>query len=105
MFPKTKSTYLKVEEQDKQDLGKIAFNDFDVILMYSEFLKCQPGPSAKGYMKLIDNAMHGPPEKCYITDNDVTSYPGIVANEYGQGKSVFIPWLIGSQYNWRGNNR
>jgi hypothetical protein len=104
MYPKTKSTYLKVGEQDKKEIGQDALNDFDVIMMYSEFLKCRPGPSAKGYMKLVENAMHGPPEKCYIRDEDVTGYPGVVANEFGQGKSVFIPWLIGSQYNWRGNN-
>jgi hypothetical protein len=28
----------------------------------------------------------------------------MVVNEFGQGRSVYIPWQLGSQYNWRGNN-
>lgn len=104
MFPQSKSTYLKVEAEDKTDLGNNDFEDFDVVMMYSEFMKCKPAANAKAYLKLIPNAMHGPPEKCYITDDDVTSFPGIVVNEYGKGKSAFIPWQIGSQYHWRGNN-
>ncbi len=104
LYPQTRSTYLKVDEHDKTALGQEEFRDFDVVMMNSDFLRCQTGPTAKGYMKLVPNTMHGPPEKCYFTDADVTDYPGIVVNEYGNGNSVYIPWLIGSQYNWRGNN-
>jgi hypothetical protein len=104
MFPKTKSTYLRLEEEDKTELGRDGFEDFDVIMMYSEFMKCQPEEGARAYLKLIENAMHGPPEKCYIKESDVTGFPGMIINEYGEGTSVLIPWLIGSQYNWRGIN-
>ena len=104
VFPRTRSTYLSIEENDKSALGQEELRDFDVIMMNSEFLKCKPGPTARGYMKLVPNTMHGPPEKCYFTDADITGYPGLVVNEFGRGKSVFFPWLIGSQYNWRGNN-
>jgi hypothetical protein len=104
VFPKTRSTYLKVEEKDKPDLGKEEFRDFDAILMNSDFLKCQAREDAESYMKLVPNTMHGPPEKCYFTDTDVSEFPGVIVNQYGEGKSVYIPWLLGSQYNWRGNN-
>ncbi|MCH6256533.1 family 10 glycosylhydrolase [Puniceicoccaceae bacterium K14] len=103
-FAKSKSTYLKLETDDKFALGEGVFNDFDVVMMHSDFLKCQLGPSAKGYMGLVPNAMHGPPEKCYFTDSDVTEFSGLIFNTYGQGRSVFIPWQIGVQYNWKGNN-
>jgi hypothetical protein len=104
LFPKTQSTYLKVDEKDKEGLGRTEFGDFDLIMMNSDLLKCHPEEGAKSYLRLVPNAMHGPPEKCYFTDADVTDIPGIVVNEFGQGKSVYIPWLLGSQYDWRGNN-
>lgn len=104
LYPNTRSTYLKVDEQDKVGLGRREFGDFDVIMMNSDLLKCQPEEGAKTYLRLVPNTMHGPPEKCYFTEADVTDTPGMVVNEFGQGKSVFIPWLLGSQYDWRGNN-
>jgi hypothetical protein len=104
MFPRTKSTYLKVDENDKSALGEEEFKDFDLIMMYSDFLKCKANVSAMSYLKLIPNAMHGPPEKCYIMDSDITDFPGVIANSFGKGKAVFIPWQIGSQYGWKGNN-
>ena len=48
--------------------------------------------------------MNGPPEKVFFTDDEVTDFPGIILNSFGNGKAVFIPWQIGSQYNWKGNN-
>jgi hypothetical protein len=104
MFPRTRSTYLTVPEEDKEGLGRMEFKDFDLIMMNSEFLECQPRGKAKSFLRLVPNTMHGPPEKCYFTDADVTDIPGIVVSEFGNGKSVFIPWQVGSQYNWKGNN-
>ena len=104
MFPKTRSTYLKVTENDKDDLGHEKFNDFDLIMMNSEFLKCKTRDNSKSYLRLVPNTMHGPPEKVYFTEADITEFPGVIATEFGRGKSVFIPWQIGSQYLWKGNN-
>jgi hypothetical protein len=104
MFPKTQSTYLKVNDSDKSVLGQEEFKDFDLIMMNSGFLKCKTSGNAKSYLMLLPNTMHGPPEKCYFTDADVTDFPGVVANSFGNGKAVLIPWQIGSQYHWKGNN-
>jgi hypothetical protein len=104
MFPKTQSTYLKVSDKDKSVLGQEEFKDFDLIMMNSEFLKCKTSGNAQSYLRLLPNTMHGPPEKCYFTDADVTDFPGVVANSFGNGQAVFIPWQIGSQYQWKGNN-
>jgi hypothetical protein len=104
IFPRTISTYLKVMDNDRADLGQNEFKDFDLIMMNSGFLKCKTVGNAKSYLRLLPNTMHGPPEKCFFTDADVTDYPGIIANDFGKGKAVFIPWQIGSQYSWKGNN-
>lgn len=104
IFPQTQSTYLKVSDNDKIALGQNEFKDFDVIMMNSIFLKCKTTGNAESYLRLLPDVMHGPPEKCFFTDANVTEYPGIIANSYGTGKAVFIPWEIGSQYAWKGNN-
>ncbi len=104
IFPKMQSTYLKVSADDKAGLGQEEFRNFDLIMMNSEFLKCKVSGNATAYLKLLPNTMHGPPEKCYFTESEITDFPGIVANSFGEGKAVFIPWQIGSQYAWKGNN-
>jgi len=104
IFPQTRSTYLKVMENDKTGLGQEEFEDFDLIMMNSRFLKCKTIGNAESYLRLLPNTMHGPPEKCYFTDDEITEFAGAVANVFGKGKAVFIPWLIGSQYEWKGNN-
>ena len=104
LLTQPRSTYLMLTENDRIDLGRKEFEDFDLIMMNSRFAKCQTTENAKGYLRLLPNTMHGPPEKCYFTDDEVTGFPGLIYNEFGNGRVVFIPWLIGSQYSWKGNN-
>jgi hypothetical protein len=99
-----RSSYLLVTEKDKARLGQSEFHDFDLIMMNSRFLKVKPIDNMNSFLKLIPNIMHGPPEKCYFTDSEITDFPGLIANEFGKGEAVFIPWQIGSQYYWKGNN-
>jgi hypothetical protein len=42
-----------------------------------------------------------PPGKSYYREDEITGIPGIISNEFGKGKSVFIPWQIGSLYNFK----
>ncbi len=104
VMPRMQSTYLNVSPNDKLELGQKEFEDFDVLLMNSEFLQCKAEDNAKSMLKLVPNTMHEPPEQCYIKEDNVTDSPGLIVTQFGQGKSVFIPWHIGSQYNWKGNN-
>lgn len=99
-----RSTYLILSDIDKQALGKDEFNNFDLIMMNSPFLKTTPKATAKQFLRLAPNTMHGPPEKCYYTEKHITNFPGVVLNTHGKGTSAFIPWQIGAQYNWKGNN-
>ena len=103
VFRKSKSTYLKVTENDKTALGEVAFKDFSLMIMYSDFLKCKARDSAHTFLKLVPSTRIGPPEKAYYTAENITDFPGIISNVYGKGKSVYIPWLIGSQYLDKGN--
>jgi hypothetical protein len=84
-------------------LGPKEFQDFDLMMMYSDFLKCKVKNGAKGFLKLLPATMFGPPEKSYYTEAQVTDIPGVIFNSYGKGKAVFIPWQIGRQYNFKGH--
>ncbi|MBS1661494.1 MAG: hypothetical protein JST68_10640 [Bacteroidetes bacterium] len=99
VFRQAISTYLKVSEADKAALGKDAFKDFSMMMVWSDFLQCKPVGGAEGYMRLLPGTKFGPPEKSYFTPDEITDYPGVIIN----GRSVYIPWLIGTQYRQKGN--
>jgi hypothetical protein len=103
VFKQAKSTYLKVSESDKKALGEGEFKDFSIMMMYSDFLKCQPTANAQSHLKLVPETMFGPPEKSYYTEQNITGFPGIVVNKYDKGTTVFIPWLLGTQYHFKGH--
>ncbi len=101
LFPQAKSTYLKIADIDKSVLGTRAWAETDLMMMYGDFLQCEPSPQAQGYLRLLPATRFGPPEKCYYTDSDITRFPGVISNLYGKGKAVFIPWQLGAQYNFK----
>ncbi|MGI8634406.1 MAG: hypothetical protein ACR2KZ_03280, partial [Segetibacter sp.] len=102
-FPRAKSTYLKVSNKDKAALGQDAFKDFSIMMMYSDFLQCKPAESAKAYLRLLPATRFGPPEKSYYTTDQISNLPGVITSTYGKGKSVFIPWQLGAQYELKGH--
>ena len=103
IFPQSQATYLKVSEDDKHTLGENEFKDFTLMMMNTRFLKCKIKEGAKGYLRFLPGNMYGPAEKTYYRESDITGYPGAVLYESGKGKTVYIPWLIGSDYNMKGN--
>lgn len=102
-YQKAQSTFLKVSEYDKQALGEEGFKDFSLMMMYTNFLRCNVKEGARGYLKLLPATRFGPPEKTYYSESEITNFPGVVENTYGKGKTVFIPWLLGTDYNLKGN--
>src|SRR5690606_27629436 len=102
-YSRAKSTYLKVSNEDQMALGLDEFKDFSIMMMYSDFMKCNLTGKATGYMKFLPEAMFGPPEKSYYLEANITDFPGVVSNAYGEGKSVFIPWKLGAEYQSKGN--
>ena len=103
LFTRERSSYLKISDKDKQSLGTEEFKDFSIMMMYSDFMKCQPDGNAVGYMRFLPHTRFGPPEKSYYTEEEVTDFPGLIYNTYGKGKSVFIPWRLGTQYRLKGH--
>ncbi|OFX38961.1 MAG: hypothetical protein A2X03_13750 [Bacteroidetes bacterium GWA2_40_15] len=103
VFPQSQATYLKVTESDKLALGGEEFKDFTLMMMNSGFLKCKVKENAQGYMRFLPSNMYGPAEKTYYHENDITDFPGAISYTYGKGKTVFIPWMLGSEYNKKGN--
>lgn len=101
---RAQSTYLKVSDSDKASLGQKEFADFSIMMQYSDFLKCKPKGNAHGYLKLLPETRFGPPEKSYYTQENITDFPGVISNVYGKGKTVFIPWGLGEQYQLKGHH-
>jgi hypothetical protein len=103
-FKQARSTYLKVSESDRVRLGEEEFKDFTIMMMYSDFLKCKPRTgSAEGLLRLVPETRFGPPEKSYFSQENITEVPGVITNTFGKGRSVFIPWQLGSSYHFKGN--
>lgn len=102
-FQRAKSTYLKISPSDKNRLGDKEFENFSIMMLYSNFLKCKPTTGATGYMKFLPATRFGPPEKAYFLEQDITEFPGLISNSYGKGKSVFVPWQLGTQYHSKGH--
>jgi len=73
------------------------------MMMNSTFLKCKIKEDAQGYLRLLPSNMYGPAEKTYYSEEEITGYPGAVFFRYGKGMTVYIPWLIGSEYDAKGN--
>ena len=96
---KKHGTYIRIYPRDKQILKNPSFEDLDLVYVFGDFLECKTQNSAKGMLGLIRPAMYGPPEKCYYTD--VTDIPGMIYNQYGEGRFVYIPWQIGRHYEYR----
>lgn len=103
-FRQAKSTYLNVTAPDKAFIGERELADYDLLMCYSDFLKVRMRQGARGGLSLIPETRFGPPEKNYYTEDEITDFPGIVYNEYGNGKSVFLPWGLGAQYYAKGHH-
>jgi len=104
LFPRTFSTYLKLTANDHAAMGQNEFKDIGLVMMYSDMLKLKPLDNTKSYMKLVPATRFGPPEKIYIDDSQITNTPGMFSNTYGKGQSVFIPWLLGTEYYLKGHH-
>ncbi len=103
-FPQQHSTYLNISANDKSSLGEEAFSNIDLMMMYSDFLKVRATKNAKTLFRLMPVSMYGPPEKNYYTKDELTDWPGMVVNTYGDGKTVFLPWKLGTQYSFKAHH-
>jgi hypothetical protein len=103
VFPQAQATYLKVSENDKLAFKEKEFDHFTLMMMNSRFLKCKLKDGAHGYFRLLPTNMYGPAEKTYYANDVITEFSGAIVNTFGKGKTVFIPWMLGSEYDAKGN--
>ena len=96
-FPKTQGIYFRIFPEDKPALKNEQLKYLDLVYAWEEIALCKPKEGAETYLGYIPPAMIGPPEKCYYTE--VTDIPGIVAMDYGEGRSAMITFPIGSLYD------
>jgi hypothetical protein len=101
VFEKSQATYLKVSDTDKQILDQS--KNFTLMMMHSTFLKCDLKEGAEGYLKLLPTNMYGPSEVTWYSDDEITDYPGVISYLFGKGKTVYLPWMLGTEYLEKGN--
>ncbi len=100
---KAHGMYLRVFPEDKAALARPSeFDDLDILYLWTDFLEFQPESGAGSHLGLIPQAMYGPPEKCYYTD--VTRIPGLIVNDYGEGRFAYLPWGVGAMYEHRSHH-
>lgn len=99
-MPKVPGSYFRIRKEDKAKLR--GFESIDLVYLYGEKLDCKLEEGAEGLLGFIPECMFGPPEKCYFTKE--TDMPGLIARDYGKGKSAYLPWGIGAHYEKLSNH-
>ncbi|WP_186445582.1 alpha-amylase family protein [Paenibacillus cremeus] len=92
--PRKQGTYFRIRPQDKEKLR--GFEPLDIVYLYDEFFQVRAKAGSDSLLGYIPPCMFGPPEKCYYTT--VTDIPGLIAQDYGQGRTALLPWTIGRHY-------
>ena len=96
-FTKEQGTYFRIFDKDKARLKTYILSKLDLVYAWEEGLLCEPVAGTESFLGFIPPAMIGPPEKCYYTE--VTEIPGLITNKFGEGKTAFFPWRLGSIYH------
>lgn len=86
------SAYFKFEDKT----GFKRFEDNDYVYLHGTYCYAEYMDDVKQYMKLIPPHRHSPAESAYYTN--ITNYPAVTVNKYGEGRGVYIPWLPGKEY-------
>ena len=102
VLEKAKGRYFKIRQIDKAQMTDPSFDDLDIVYLYGDYLESNLKSGATGYLGLIRQAMFGPPEKCYY--KEVTDIPGIIVNNYGDGRCVYFPWGVGQHYDYQSHH-
>lgn len=99
--PPAHATYLRLRPEDKARLADPLFDLLDLVFLEGEFWPARPAPDADGLLRLIPQAMYGPPEKCYYTS--VSDVPGLHLRRHGKGAVAWFPWRPGAHYLKQGH--
>lgn len=92
----TRSVYFELD--DKTGFGR--FEHTDLVFMDGLYVYAEYAADVVGRLKMIPPHMFGPPERCYYTQ--VTNHSGVLTRAFGQGHTIYIPWLPGQLFHRQG---
>ena len=87
------STYL-LADKNKNELP--GFENCGIFAVGDSFVEVKTKPESRTMFKFIPPHRFGPPEMCAW--DEVSDWPGIVVNNFGKGKAVYMPWRPGALY-------
>lgn len=90
------SAVFALDERDKAVFPRSAETAY--IAPGQNILVVKPAETASVWLHLIDEHPFGPPERCYYTERDITTAPGVLVNPCGQGQIITIPFRLGAMY-------
>ncbi len=93
----TRGSYLEIDDHD--GFGRL--EDTDLVYLDGPYVDAVYRSDAWRRMRLIPPSPFGPPERCYY--ETVTDEPGLAVRAYGEGRSVYVPWLCGSLFYRHGH--
>ena len=96
------STILEITDEERSVFPDCSQKECAYIVPGAEFVvpKVLDTENVKMYLTLVPEQKYGPPEICYPTET--TSIKGVYVNESGQGRFVYVPWLMGGFYYEQG---
>lgn len=100
-YPSKQATYLKRVPTDSKLVPDNA--PFSLMMMNADFLKCEAVSDAEVFFRLLPTNLYGPAEVTWYEESEITSFPGVIYNAHGNGKTVLFPWRVGAEYEQRGN--
>lgn len=71
---------------------ELDFPDTRLLHLDGWFLHCELRGDAQGSLRLLPQPNYGPPELCFA-DQPEGDTPAVLTRNFGQGKTVYIPWL------------
>lgn len=92
-----RATYLKFEDKT----GFERFDDTDLVYVDGAYVYARYEESTECRMQLVPPHNFGPPERCYY--EVVVDHPGFVVHAYGEGRTIYVPWMPGALFHRQGH--
>lgn len=90
------SSYFKFESKD----GFPRFDNVDLLYLDGPYVYAGYEAGVERRLHLIPPHNFGPPERCYYELE--TDEPGLLVNDFGEGKAIYLPWLPGALFHRQG---
>ena len=92
-----RASYLKFDDKE----GFAHFDETDLVYLDGPYVYARYADEAEPWMQLVPPHNFGPPERCYY--ELVVDHPGFVVHPYGEGYTIYVPWLPGALFHRQGH--